>query len=219
MCLKGIDTLFFDFDGVILDSVDCKTNAFMEMYKEYGEEIVQKVKEYHLIHNGISRFEKIKYWHQHLLGIKLSEKEIQQKAQLFSKLVFEQVISAQFIPGAEEFIKEKSSKYKCYIITGTPQNEIELILKERSLSSFFKSVHGSPKNKIHWTEYLIQRDQLIRENILFIGDATTDYQTAIHSNLHFALRLANYNKAIFKSESILKFTHFNQLNDILNPSK
>ena len=42
------DNYFFDFDGVIKDSVDCKTEAFELMYSKYGFEIAEKVKKYHL---------------------------------------------------------------------------------------------------------------------------------------------------------------------------
>ena len=42
--LKLIDNYFFDFDGVIKDSVDCKTEAFESMYSKYGNQIAEKVK-------------------------------------------------------------------------------------------------------------------------------------------------------------------------------
>ena len=32
----------FDFDGVIADSVEVKTEAFSEIYRSYGDEIVRK---------------------------------------------------------------------------------------------------------------------------------------------------------------------------------
>ena len=37
----NIKNIFFDFDGVILDSVECKTNAFTEIYKQYGNNITR----------------------------------------------------------------------------------------------------------------------------------------------------------------------------------
>ena len=41
---KGlIKNIFFDFDGVIAESVSAKTDAFKEMYMPYGEEIAAKV--------------------------------------------------------------------------------------------------------------------------------------------------------------------------------
>ena len=53
--------LIFDFDGVIADSVDIKTEAFGELYSEFGEKIVKEVKLYHENNGGVSRYEKINY--------------------------------------------------------------------------------------------------------------------------------------------------------------
>jgi len=41
--LTSIKTIFFDFDGVIADSVDIKTKAFAKLFKRYGDEIVKKL--------------------------------------------------------------------------------------------------------------------------------------------------------------------------------
>ena len=35
--------IVFDLDGVILESLEAKTDAFSELYNEYGENIVSKV--------------------------------------------------------------------------------------------------------------------------------------------------------------------------------
>ena len=52
------EVLIYDFDGVICDSVKIKTNAFIELYKNYSLKIQNQVKEYHILNSGISRFEK-----------------------------------------------------------------------------------------------------------------------------------------------------------------
>ena len=89
--LKGI---IFDFDGVIAQSIDAKTDAFMNLYAPYGTCIVRKVVEYHEANGGMSRFEKIKYFHETFLNQSINEKEIVDLANQFSKLVIEKVIEA-----------------------------------------------------------------------------------------------------------------------------
>ena len=37
------EAVFFDFDGVILDSVDVKTQAFADMFRQYGPEVERAV--------------------------------------------------------------------------------------------------------------------------------------------------------------------------------
>ena len=40
--------LIYDFDGVVCDSVHIKTEAFVELYASYDENIQQAVRTYHL---------------------------------------------------------------------------------------------------------------------------------------------------------------------------
>ena len=63
--LKGI---IFDFDGVIAESVQVKTDAFVELYKQYESNIVEKVLKHHEANGGMSRFEKIKFYHESFLN-------------------------------------------------------------------------------------------------------------------------------------------------------
>ena len=60
-------TIIFDFDGIILESVDAKTNGFRLLFSKYGNQISDKVVEYHLLNTGISRYEKFKYYFKHYL--------------------------------------------------------------------------------------------------------------------------------------------------------
>ena len=53
-----VKNIFFDFDGVIADSVNVKTEAFEKIYLPYGKEIAEKVINHHRENGGMSRFEK-----------------------------------------------------------------------------------------------------------------------------------------------------------------
>lgn len=54
-----IEVIILDFDGVVVESVDIKTEAFRELFQEY--ENVDDIVQYHLQNNAISRFIKFKY--------------------------------------------------------------------------------------------------------------------------------------------------------------
>lgn len=210
-----IKNIFFDFDGVILDSVDCKTKAFVKMYTKYGKKVAEKVKSYHLMHGGISRFEKFKFWHKNYLNKNLDEKSLKILTDKFSKLVFEEVLSSKEIEGSFDFIKRNFKFYNLWIITGTPDDEIQLITQKLGISKYFKGIHGSPSKKEFWTEQIIKKFDLVREETIFIGDAKTDYDAAIKSRINFALREAPYNKNDFNSLNLLKFSSFNEFEKLL----
>lgn len=211
-----VKNIFFDFDGVILDSVECKTQAFEKMYSKYGNEISNKVKRYHLDNGGVSRFDKFKFWHKEYLDIVLNNDEINELAKEFSQLVFQKVIESKEIPGVMSFIKNYHKKLKFWIITGTPSSEIQRIIDQLELKSFFVGIHGSPQKKTFWTEKIITENKLKRNETLFIGDASTDYEAAKYSSIKFCLREDNYNYNFFKNKNVFKFKHFDELSNQLD---
>ena len=53
------DLIFWDFDGVIKESVSVKTDAYLELFRPYGSDVCKQVKNHHLANGGMSRFDKI----------------------------------------------------------------------------------------------------------------------------------------------------------------
>ena len=171
--------VFFDFDGVILDSVNVKTEAFAAMFEQYGEEVVTRVVDYHLENGGVSRFEKFKFYYEKILDTELTEKTLMQLGDDFSRLVLDKVLLAPFIKGAGETLRLlKAKNIPAYVASGTPDEEIKYIVKEKGLSDFFQGVHGSPRLKQKIIERIISEKGYSPSLCLFIGDAMTDYSAA-----------------------------------------
>ena len=93
-----IKAVFFDFDGVILESSKIKTEAFPLVFEEYPH-LQDEILKYHLQHQGISRFEKFRYFYRELLNEHLSEKQEKELGLRFSEIVFQKVMEAEFVPG------------------------------------------------------------------------------------------------------------------------
>ena len=199
-----IKAIFYDFDGVIKESTDIKSKAFYDLYIAFGKEIAQQVEQYHIEHGGISRYEKIKYWHKTHLNIDISEEELQVWAQKFSDLVLKKVVESPYVLGALNTIQVLNKHYEQYVVTGTPQNEIEKICKDLQITNLFKQLCGSPKNKIKWCKELIPQTGLKNTEIVFIGDATTDYEAAQHHQFHFILRVHEENETLFANKDVIK---------------
>jgi len=209
------NNIFFDFDGVIAESVNAKTEAFRELYLPYGADIANQVVDHHIHHGGVSRFEKFKIYHECFLKTCISENEVQALAQKFSDLVLDKVIQADEVSGCTDFLERFSEQMNFWIITGTPTKEIEVIVKAREIGNYFNGLHGSPENKKYWTEHLIEKFDLKRNETLFLGDATTDFEAAQYSDLHFALREHHENESIFNDYNGIRFNNFVELETII----
>ena len=157
------------------------------MYLPYGKDTASKVVAYHKLHGGVSRYEKFKYFHKEFLNEVINQEKVDELAIQFSNIVLDKVINSDEVLGANYFIEKYHTKFQFWVITGTPTTEIELIAEKRKLTSFFIGLHGSPNNKRYWTENLIKKHNLKRNEIIFLGDATTDMDAADFSKTHFAL--------------------------------
>lgn len=210
-----IKAIFYDFDGVIKESTDIKSKAFYDLYIEFGEAIAKQVEHYHIQHGGVSRFEKIRYWHKTHLNIEISDNELELWAQKFSDLVLKKVVESPYVNGALNTITNLSKIYKQYIITGTPQNEIEKICNDLEISHLFEKICGSPTNKIKWCNQLMPEIGLSNKEIVFIGDATTDYDAASYYNLYFILREHKENELLFADKSVIKIKDLLSLESVI----
>lgn len=181
-----IETVVFDFDGVVLESADVKTDAFCELYVAHGDEIVQRVREHHLANLGISRFKKFEWIAQHLLGRTITEAESAELGRRFSDLALAKVLAAPFVHGAEEALGALT--LPMFVASGTPHDELVMIVGHRGLAPRFREVHGAPAEKPVILRDLMARHGFAPDQVLFIGDGMTDYKAAVAAGVQFLAR-------------------------------
>lgn len=208
-------TIFFDFDGVLAESVNIKTEAFYKLYEQFGKAVAKNVVAHHLANGGVSRFEKIKHYHNEFLGIELSEPEIDKWANEFSSLVLNGVINAKEVPGAKYFLNKYIDRFDYWVISGTPTNELRTIVEKRGMSAFFKGVYGSPEKKGYWVDHIIEQHKLNVFECVFIGDATADFEAAHENDIDFILRKTPDNESYFKDIDVIKFSDFYELEKLM----
>ncbi len=187
--MAAYDAVFFDFDGVLAESSDIKTQAFHEMYKGYGPEIVERVVAHHIINGGVSRRKKIRHYHREFLGIAITEDDVADLIQRFSEIVEDAVVGSDWVPGARAFLDAHAGELMMFVISGTPQAELARINARRGMEHYFVSIHGSPPEKEPTIVELLARHGLDRDRVLFVGDAFSDYRAAMTTGLHFVGRV------------------------------
>mgnify|MGYP001296350690 CR=1 FL=1 len=208
-----IKYLIYDFDGVICDSVNIKTEAFLELYKNENNHIKTQIKNYHLDNGGVSRFKKIKYFETIILKKKYSKSKNKVLTDYFGELVKEKVTNSEYINGALEFLKKKINYSKQFICTGTPELEIKEILKNREIDYLFDEVYGSPKTKTEIINKIIKDNCIKNSDCVFFGDTMTDYNASVKTGVPF-VGIMNKNTIFPKGTILINDFYDNKLNSL-----
>ncbi|TYQ24720.1 HAD family hydrolase [Pseudanabaena sp. UWO310] len=198
------DAIVFDFDGVLVESVDVKTEAFGALYAEYGDRIVEQVRAYHILHGGVSRFVKFRYYHEVLLGKTLTKEEEHYLGERFSQCVEDAVVAAKYVMGAYEFLENNYQSIPLFVASGTPELELQRIVARRNMSHYFLSVHGSPASKGDIIQNILQKYNFDRDRVLMVGDSLSDYEGAIAAGVKFIGRVLQYPSTVpFTADTIV----------------
>lgn len=155
------------------------------LFNGYPKEVVDQVLSHHKLHGGISRVDKIEYIHRVVLGKPLSLEELAAWTARYASLVVDNVLTAPWIAGAMECLLRLPSEWKKFIVSGTPEEELQYIVEQREIGPYFDEIFGSPVKKAEHIRALLRRYGLDTENCIFIGDALTDYNAAKETGLHF----------------------------------
>ncbi len=208
--------IIFDFDGVLAESLQIKTNAFYKLYEKFDREIAQKVVDHHEANGGMSRYDKFPYYHKKFLNKDISESEISQLLDNFSKIVVDAVINVEEVKGAHWFLEKYYKKCNYWIVSATPTVEMIEIARKRGIADFFIKIYGSPSDKKEVAKKILKENNLAINETVFLGDAKSDFDAAKSNNIDFILRSTNENKNLFRNKNMVRFKDYHELNKILD---
>ena len=204
---KRAETIFWDFDGVIKESVEIKSDAFEELFFQFGEGIAKKVRRHHEENGGMSRFDKFPIY----LGWaeqSQTQKNIDRYAEKFSLLVKKKVMNSEWVVGVLDYLKNNCKRQQFFLVTATPQKEIEDIISSLKIKNLFKEIIGSPTKKEDGVRLLLDRYMIEPDQAVMVGDSSSDHRAAIENKVPFILRNTNLNKKLqsqFNFKMIINF--------------
>ncbi len=214
-----IKAIIFDFDGVLVESTQIKTEAFRNLFSKWPDKVDEIVK-YHLSNMGISRYVKFKYFYENILGELYSEEKGMELGRRFSELVLDEIKKAPFVKGVKEFLEKYYQKYMFFIASGTPQSELFEIVTFKGLAEYINDVIGTPVTKIEIIETILKMYSLERHQVVFVGDAESDKIAAERAGIPFIARLTDDNTYLNNQEWNIKdmteFEHVIQKIDNVN---
>lgn len=195
--------IFFDFDGVLAESVALKEGAFRALFEPFGEDIAAQALAINREMGAVSRIVKIERMHRELLGRPLHSDELTEWAARFEALVEAAVIGCAEVPGTTHLLNALTGRIQMFVISGTPEEEMQRIVEARGWSDYFVSVHGSPRLKPDIVAELLARHGLAREDGLFVGDTFTDRDAALANGVPFVGRRPVVRENPFPADTLM----------------
>ena len=182
--LSEYNSVFFDCDGVILQSNDIKTAAFRKALEGHSEDIVDEFLSYHMNNGGVSRYVKFEYYYKKIYG-NYTEGKVVEAITRYSKIVRDELLLSEYVPGFLSVLNYfNSKKIPCYVVSGGAQDELMYVFEQRGIVDKFSGVYGSPKDKVSNMDS-IDNDSLLTFPAVFFGDSRSDMEVAIKYSIEF----------------------------------
>jgi phosphoglycolate phosphatase-like HAD superfamily hydrolase len=174
----------FDFDGVIAESTEIKTEAFRRLFD--GDE---RAVEYHEANMGVSRYDKFRHITTEILGRPYTAEDERRLGERFSELVVEEVVSCPFVAGAPELLERLAGELPLFVASATPEEEVREIVALRGLEARFDGVYGTPASKGQILRRILSERGFDPSEVVMVGDARSDLKGARDAGVRFVGRV------------------------------
>lgn len=178
--------ILWDFDGVILDSIQVREFGFKKVLENYLKYEVKKLLTFHEENGGLSRYVKFRYFFENIRNEELSEKKLKEFTQAYSEIMRNELTSKEnLISETVKFIRDNQRKYTMHIVSGSDGEELRYLCDCLNISAYFESISGSPTPKIDLVGDLIKKYNYIPKNLCLIGDSENDLEAAELNKIDF----------------------------------
>ena len=178
------EAIFFDVDGVLIDSMHVKGEAFADVFGGYPDHRVA-IMAFHMEHGGVTRRDKIDRIAREVLGFCLAPEELDDLVTEFGKVVVDRVVAAPEIPGATLALTYWSHWTRLYAVSATPVEELRAILRDRGIADYFQVIEGAPISKSQAINSIATDQGYQRRNCVLVGDSRQDADSASESSVLF----------------------------------
>jgi phosphoglycolate phosphatase-like HAD superfamily hydrolase len=179
-----IDALFFDVDGVLIDSVGVKGDAFVDAFAGYPERR-NAIIAVHQANGGLPRGSKIRRIIEEVFDRDATTAEVERITALFAASVLDRVLGAPEIDGASAALTALGRDIPLHAVSATPEAELIHILAQRNWTRHFTSIHGVPPEKTETVRILIHRHGYKPVRCFLIGDSSHDHVAAVANGVPF----------------------------------
>ncbi len=184
--LKTCEAVFWDFDGVLMESNPVRDRGFAETLAEFPAEQVEALLAYHRANGGLSRYVKFRYFFETIRGEAITEEEVRNWAQRFSGVVKSLLFDPALLIGETlSWVKAHHGELPLHIVSGSDQEELREVCRFHGIDGYFRDILGSPTPKKQLVAGLLSAYGYQPGRCTLVGDSINDYEAARENGLQF----------------------------------
>lgn len=181
-----IDLIVFDCDGVLLESMAAKIEAFRQWVPAAHAGQREAFMAVVMDGFGKSRTHHIRTFYEEILGQLPDDAFIESEVARFTDICEPLCASAAWRVGSREFVSAcREAGIPRYVLSGTPQAALEAMLASTGGAELFDVIIGSPPAKPESLSHILSETGTPAHRTVFVGDAEADRVAAAHVGAHF----------------------------------
>ena len=181
-----IDLVVFDCDGVLLDTMAAKIEAFRTWVPEAHVDLRDAFMAIVMAGFGKSRTIHIDSFYRELLKQEPDPVFLAAEVERFTNICEPMCADADWRAGSREFVQAcHDAEIPRYVLSGVPQQPLEDLLAAADGTDLFDVIIGSPPGKPQSMERILAETGTPAHRAVFIGDANADHVAALHVGAHF----------------------------------
>jgi len=181
-----IDLIVFDCDGVLLNTMAAKIEAFRSWVPNAHADLRDAYMERVMHGFGKSRTYHIETFYRELLKQAPDPAFLAAEVDRFTDICEPLCATAGWRTGSRDFVEAcRAAEIPRYVLSGTPQAPLEDMLASANATDLFDVIIGSPPGKPESMERILTETDTPAHRTVFIGDANADHEAALHVGAHF----------------------------------
>jgi phosphoglycolate phosphatase-like HAD superfamily hydrolase len=171
--------------------------------------------EYWSNRGGVSRYVKFQHFAENILGLDDPKSCVDGLLAQFTVLSRVGYHQHNPVPQAMRLVKATGPE-RCFVISGTDQNELREVFEAKGLSKHFADVLGSPRKKHQHIPDILHAHHCSPEQALFVGDGSGDFDACQQTGVHFVYlaQMSEWRDAeqvLSNAPNVSRYDHWDQL--------
>ena len=189
--------LILDYDGVFVDSLDIKGDAFIKIFNKIDKELSEKIKSHHLANPSLTRYEKIKIYYYWNFNRNIKTKELSNLSFKFAKYTIDKLLKKKPSKFISSLLELRSDKFN-YIATRSVKSEVNEYISKFNLDKYVNKIFDNRTSKEEIILNIANTHKINPYSIVYIGDSKEDRAVSENTGCKFIF----YKTGEFNHESL-----------------